>query len=224
MKTIRNFLFVLLFVAGLASCGGMDETYKEFIGEGPIVYIGKVDSLKAYAGRNRVMLEWKKLLDPRAATARIFWENGAKSAEVQLEKEARQTQFVVNDLAEGTYVFEVYTYDTHGNSSIRSEVPASVYGSTYEALLFNTKVKKAVLKDGVLTVTFSESQEATFRGSEITYVDGQGNNKTVFLEAPGKEIKINDFSGDYILYRSIYLPEETAIDYFYSEPDRFIIN
>ena len=43
----------------------MDATYKEFIEEGPIVYIGKVDSLKAYAGRNRVMLEWQKLLDPQ---------------------------------------------------------------------------------------------------------------------------------------------------------------
>ena len=48
----------------------MDATYKEFIEEGPIVYIGKVDSLKAYAGRNRVMLEWQKLLDPRAKTAK----------------------------------------------------------------------------------------------------------------------------------------------------------
>ena len=31
-----------------------------------------------------------------------------------------------------------------------SEVPCTVYGAVYEKLLFNTKVKTAVLKDDVL--------------------------------------------------------------------------
>ena len=75
MRLFKNFALVFLFIGTLASCDGMDATYKEFIEEGPIVYIGKVDSLKAYAGRNRAMLEWQKLLDPRAKTAKIFWEN-----------------------------------------------------------------------------------------------------------------------------------------------------
>ena len=62
MRLFKNFALVFLFIGTLASCDGMDATYKEFIEEGPIVYIGKVDSLKAYAGRNRAMLEWQKLL------------------------------------------------------------------------------------------------------------------------------------------------------------------
>ena len=57
MRLFKNFALVFLFIGTLASCDGMDATYKEFIEEGPIVYIGKVDSLKAYAGRNRAMLE-----------------------------------------------------------------------------------------------------------------------------------------------------------------------
>ena len=36
--------------------------------------------------------------------------------------------------------------------------------------------------------------------------------------------KIDDFAGDHITYRSVYLPEETAIDYFYSESDELEIN
>lgn len=53
MRLFKNFALVFLFIGTLASCDGMDATYKEFIEEGPIVYIGKVDSLKAYAGRNQ---------------------------------------------------------------------------------------------------------------------------------------------------------------------------
>lgn len=224
MKLFKNLTLTFLLIGTLASCDGMDATYKEFIEDGPIVYIGKVDSLKAYAGRDRVMLEWQRLLDPRAKTAKIFWENRTKSVDVPLTDNTKPMQFVVNDLAEGTYVFEVCTYDIYGNSSIMSEVPCVVYGDIYEKLLFNAKVKTAVLKDGVLTVTFTASQESTFIGSEITYTNTEGVSKTVSLKAPATVIKINDFAGDRIIYRSIYLPEKTAIDQFYSASDEFVIN
>ena len=55
-------------------------------------------------------------------------------------------------------------------------------------------------------------------------MSSEGKNKTVVLEAPETQIKIDDFAGDHITYRSIYLPEETAIDYFYSMSDDFEIN
>ena len=212
MKLFKKLIFIFLSIGALISCDGMDATYKEFIEEGPIVYIGKVDSLKAYAGRNRVMLEWQKLLDPRAKTAKIFWENRTKSTELQLTDKATLTQVVVEDLAEGSYVFEICTYDTYGNSSIMSEVPCAVYGDVYEKLLFNTKVKTAVLKNDVLTVTFAASLEPTFFASEITYMSSEGKNKTVLLKAPATQVKIDDFAGDHITYRSVYLPEETAIE------------
>ena len=177
MKLFKKLIFIFLSIGALISCDGMDATYKEFIEEGPIVYIGKVDSLKAYAGRNRVMLEWQKLLDPRAKTAKIFWENRTKSTELQLTDKATLTQVVVE-----------------------------------------------VLKNDVLTVTFAASLEPTFFASEITYMSSEGKNKTVLLKAPATQVKIDDFAGDHITYRSVYLPEETAIDYFYSESDELEIN
>ena len=224
MKLFQHLALAFLFAGCLISCDGMDATYKEFIGEGPIVYIGKVDSLKSYAGRNRAMLEWQKLLDPRAKTAKIFWENRTKSTEVELTDKASLTQVVIKDLAEGSYVFEVCTYDDYGNSSIMSEVPCTVYGDVYERLLFNTKLKTATVKEGVLTLTFAASLEATFFGSEITYTSTEGGKKTVVLEAPATQIEIDDFAGGNVVYRSVYLPEETAIDYFYSEADEWEID
>lgn len=75
-----------------------------------------------------------------------------------------------------------------------------------------------------MTVTFAASLEPTFFASEITYMSSEGKNKTVLLKAPATQVKIDDFAGDHITYRSVYLPEETAIDYFYSESDELEIN
>lgn len=223
MKILRDLIILVSFVGGLASCDGMDATYKEFIEDGPIVYIGKVDSLKSYSGRNRVMLEWQKLLDPRAKKAKILWENGTKSVEVPLTDNSVKTQYIVDGLAEGTYVFEVYTYDTSGNSSIKVEVPGTVYGETYENLLFVTKVKKVVLKGQQLTVTFAESLEKTYQGSEIVYTNTDGQEQKVMLNAPKTTINITDFAGSSIKYRSVYLPDPTSIDLFYSEFDEYAV-
>ena len=38
-----------------------------------------------------------------------------------------------------------------------------------------------------------------------------GGDKTVILKTPETQIKIDDFAGNRIIYRSVYLPEETAI-------------
>lgn len=224
MKVLGKLIILLLLVGGLASCDGMDATYKEFIKDGPIVYIGKVDSLKAYSGRNRVMLEWQKLLDPRAKKAKIFWEDGTKSVEIPLTNTLSKTQYIVDNLAEGTYVFEVYTFDDYDNTSVKVEVPGTVYGETYEHLLFNTKVKKAVLKGQQLTITFAESLDNTFQSSEIVYTNAEGKEQSAILKAPQTILEIKNFTGRQFKYRSVYLPDPTSIDLFYSEYDDYVIN
>lgn len=216
MKLIKSLIIIFFISGALMSCDGMDATYKEFMEDGPIVYIGKVDSLKSYAGRNKVMLEWQKLLDPRAKSAKIFWENRTKSMELELKNKDKLTQVIVPDLAEGSYVFEVCTYDTYGNSSIMQEVLGKVYGNIYEGMLVTTKIKTATLQNGVLAIVFASSLDNTFLGSEITYMTTDGIRKTTFLEAPETKISIDDFSDSKITYRSVYLPEETALDSFYS--------
>lgn len=239
MKVLKNIAILLMLIGGLVSCDGMDAHYKDLIGDGPIVYIGKVDSLKALAGRDRVQIEWRKLLDPRAKKAVVFWDNGVKSVEVALEP-GKDMKYIIDGLAEGTYVFNVYTYDDLGNSSIQSETTGTVYGVGYEKLLFNSQIKSAVLKNGVLTVTFTDPQDNTLFGSEIRYTNTKGEVETAKLVyrtfvpgdeesgEPGKivvntKIEIKNLSGKRIEFRSVYLPEPTAIDYFYTDYDEYLI-
>lgn len=239
MKLIKNIAILLTMIGGLASCDGMDAHYKDLIKDGPIVYIGKVDSLKAFAGRDRIQIEWRKLLDPRAKTATIFWENGTKSVEVQLEP-GKDMKYVIDGLAEGSYIFDVYTYDGLGNTSIKSETTGTVYGAGYEKLLFNSQIKSAVLKNKILTVTFAAPQDNTLIGSEMRYINTDGEEETANLvyrtvikgdEESGEpdqvvintKIEIKNLSGKRIEFRSVYLPEPTAIDYFYTDYDEYLI-
>lgn len=239
MKALKNIAILLMLIGGLASCDGMDAHYKDFIEGGPIVYVGKVDSLKAFAGRDRIRIEWRKLLDPRAKTATIFWENGTKSVEVELER-GKDMKYVIEGLAEGSYIFDVYTYDGLGNTSIKSEVTGTVYGSGYEKLLFNSQIKSAVLKNEVLTVTFAAPQDDTLIGSEIRYTNTNGEEEIATLVyrtviegdkekgEPDKivintKIDIKNLSGKRIEFRSVYLPEPTAIDCFYTDYDEYLI-
>lgn len=215
-QRIINSIIALSSIVLLASCGGMDAPYQEFLEGGPIVYVGRVDSLTAYAGRNRAMVEWDKLLDPRATTAKIFWENRTKSMEVKLTAKDEKTQVVIPDLKETSYVFEVCTYDDHGHSSIMSEVPCTVYGSSYESWLYTVRVSSAKLTGTSLAVTFAKAQDETFIGSEISYTATDGTAKTLMVKAPTVSATIPDFSGTAFTYRSVYLPESTAIDTFYS--------
>lgn len=227
MKLFRYFAVLSLIIGVLTSCDGMDATYKEFIKDGPIIYIGKADSLKAYSGRNRVMLEWEKLHDSRAKTAKIFWENRTKQVEVKLDElseKAGKNQLLVGDLAEGSYVFEVCTYDLYGNTSIVSDVPGIVYGDAYESMLYHVKARKVEQSDEVLTITFTETFDKTYHGTEISYINSEGKDAIVILESPATSIKITNFSGSEFSYRSIYLPQPTSIDCFYSESISYVIN
>lgn len=50
----KNYIYTILaaIVTLLCSCDGMDAPYADFIKDGPIVYIGKADSLKAFRVEN----------------------------------------------------------------------------------------------------------------------------------------------------------------------------
>ena len=39
MKLFKKLIFIFLSIGALISCDGMDATYKEFIEEGPIVWL-----------------------------------------------------------------------------------------------------------------------------------------------------------------------------------------
>ena len=85
-KNILILLVLSLLFSIFTSCENMEDTYKEFVGDGETVYIGKADSIKARGGRNRLELSWLLLSDPKVSSFKVYWNNKGDSIEGDLVK------------------------------------------------------------------------------------------------------------------------------------------
>jgi hypothetical protein len=198
----------------------MDATYKDFIEGGQIIYPGKADFLRVYSGRERLILAWPASTDPKVEYAKIYWNNRTDSVEVPLEgMVAGQDTVVVpfNNLAEGSYVFEIFTFDTDGNRSVKVETLAQVYGDSYESKLLSRPIEEAQLDDNILNITWGAAPDASAIGSEITYTDINGVEQTLFIPGTEPITEIPEFAFGTMEHRTLYLPNEWAIDTFYTD-------
>lgn len=222
MKRINYGIYGLVIVAAIScffSCTKQDETYKQFLEGGEIVYVEKADSLRAYSGQNRVKLSWVISADPDVTYARVFWNNGADSMEVPITRTTGRDKIevILDNLAEGSYTFDVYNYDDAGNSSIKTDVFAPVYGDNYTASLFNRVLRGVVYGGDNLELTWYGADN-TDVGTEVTYTDVSDVQRKVTV-LPGDSIFwLVDYKPNTPFeYVTSYKPDSTAIDTFYTE-------
>ncbi|MEO6523721.1 MAG: DUF4998 domain-containing protein [Mucilaginibacter sp.] len=147
-KYVFQSLYLVLTILAinlLSSCGKQDDSYKEFLAGGEKVYTGRADGLLAYSGNGRVLLSWLLVSDPKITKCKVFWNNKTDSSVVSVQKTSNvdTVKVTLNNLIEGAYTFQVYTYDNAGHSSIKSEVIGTVYGNTYAASIANRPINNA---------------------------------------------------------------------------------
>ncbi|MGV3763731.1 DUF4998 domain-containing protein [Parapedobacter sp.] len=222
MKRTNYIIYCLLIgvcISSFFACRKQDDTYKQFLEGGEIVYVQRADSLKAYPGKNRVKLSWTILSDPDVRSARIFWNGGADSAEVAINRTmGTDTVYVVLDnLPEGAYTFDVYTYDDAGNSSIKADVFAQAYGDNYVASLLNRAIEQIGYNNGKLELAWYGADNQAI-GTEVSYTDAEGVQRKVEV-LPGDSVAVlADYKPnspfEYVTY---YLPDTMAIDTFVTD-------
>ena len=207
---------VALTISGFFACRKQDDTYRQFLEGGEIVYVEKADSLRAYSGKNRVKLSWIIVSDPDVSRARISWNNGADSTEVAI---ARTTgidtvEVMLDNLDEGSYTFDVVTYDTDGNSSIKSDVFAQVYGDAYTASLLNRAIRNIAYADGKLELAWY-GVDAEAIATEVTYTDvSDVQRKLTLLPSDSVSVLVDYKPNSPFEYVTHYKPDTTAIDTF----------
>src|SRR5690606_15689496 len=105
-------LWLSLCVFTMMACSKMDD-YRKYTDEKEIVYSGKADSLVVYPGKNRLMLSWVLVSDPKISRARVYWRNKADSVEVPITTGpgVAAVKVVLENMEEGCYSFEVVTLD-----------------------------------------------------------------------------------------------------------------
>ena len=216
---------VAICFVGLFACSKMDDTYDDFISNGEIVYIAKVDSAKVYPGNTRMDLSMLLTADPRISKVKVLWDAGGQpdSTEkaVQRTADIDTVRFSFNKLAEGTYTFYIYTYDKVGHRSVKTDVIGTVYGEKYIAQLVNRAIKNGTYDDIAKTATVKWFGVGTdVIGEEISYTDASGTLRNKFYKhegAPDSVTVLPDFKkGNSFQFRTLYKPSPNAIDTFYS--------
>jgi hypothetical protein len=212
-------LITALTIALLISCSKMNDGYKDFIKDGEIIYTGRVDSVKTYPGKNRIGLSMLLLSDPKISKVKMFWNSKGDSASKDIVRTAGvdTVKFMLNSMAEGSYSFEIYTHDNNGHSSIKTVASGMVYGQNYTNSLFNRSLKSVTYLPGskAKLIWFGPSLQTT--GQEITYIDSLGMPRYEFISRTKDSTILNNFKKlDYFQYRTLYKPEATAIDTFYT--------
>lgn len=217
---IWSSLLIVFIGCCFAACSKMDDSYKEYIEGGQIIYPGKADSARVLSGRNRLVLTWPASTDPKVTKAVIYWNNATDSIEIPVEKKSAQQPTIsvpFNNLPEGTYVFEIVTFDQKGNKSVRVEAIGRVYGDRYEQSLLSRPIDAATLSEDTLRINWGAPPDTSAIGSEVLYTDSEGVDKSLFVPKADVITQIINFAPGRLEHRTLYLPSRGAIDTFYTE-------
>jgi len=198
----------------------MNDTYYDFIKDGPVTYTGKADSVKAFAGNGRVMLSWLLTSDQTITGCKVYWNFNADSMVLPFAKTAGTDTVTVyiDSLREGAYNFTVYTYDAAGHRSVGSEAIGNVYGPVFLSTLSNRPVRSVTWDTAASTVHVTwVGQDLKCLGTEWQYT-GTDHLPRHFFSPMGDTSVIADCDfGSPVAYRSLFIPEVNAIDTFYTD-------
>jgi hypothetical protein len=224
---------IALGVVALAGCGGMDETYREFRGDGPIVYLAKYpqDSIRILSGNRRLKMVLPPVTDIRVKQGALtWWADGGYyyTKTFDIAGSGQKTEVMIDTLvSEGSYVFSLTLYDETGKySSLPVTLSGVTYGATYSNLLVNRKIV-TLTNDGSSGVV--GEMMIVFLAADVpplvaTKVGWKVNNtqwrdtllypRIVESGILNDTLKIPKFNSDSIWYNAIFKPVATFIDSF----------
>src|SRR3546814_11645609 len=122
MNGFRNTTLSMICLAFVlvSGCAKQDDTYRQFLDKGEIVYVGKADSVQVFPGKNRLKLSWLILADPNVSKAKVFWINHSDSLEIPIIKSSGidTVEIVITGLDEGTDQLERSEESRVGNECV----------------------------------------------------------------------------------------------------------
>ncbi|HWV66435.1 DUF4998 domain-containing protein [Chitinophaga sp.] len=219
---MRILPYMILAGVLLISACTKQSDYKKYLGNGEILYTGKADSLVVHAGRNRVQLSWLLISDPKISRAKIYWNNRKDSAMLDIKRTSGvdTIRYVIPNLEERAYTFEVYNFDRDGNTSVRSEATGFVYGSLYEDALLTRAFSNAEMKEGQAEISWANiDTSGGIIGMQLQYTTSdQVAHDTIITAEPEAQVTVlaNYLSMSSFRYRTLYQPDKQAVDTFYT--------
>jgi hypothetical protein len=215
-QSIYIFVFTCLAIAGgliIPACSDMDDYLKYTDGK-EIIYTGKVDAMIFRSGKERVVFNGWLVSDPSINKVSIYYNNRKDSVILPVERtdgiDILEHEFL---LPEGTYNFEVYTYNGKGNSSVVSYETGKSYGVRYMASLYDRPIKSMEQKEDYVLIEWYNADPTAF--VELVYEDDVNRLHTRYIEATSDTTWLMGCKpASVIQMQTCYLPDYSAIDTF----------
>lgn len=198
----------------LAGCDDMTSVYEKYKGDSPIHYTSKVKNVLVRPGFNRAELSWPALNDPTIRKVVIEWGNGNSSANYDWDSYQPFVQEIDN-LPEGSIIFNIATLDKYGNSSLTVDVSSVIYGDMFRSSLEDSQiVSGAYYADYLIAMLeFYHSSSPYYKYLEMTYKDGTGADKTITIPKGTNQLKLDDIGENRkVSYRSVFSMDENALE------------
>lgn len=204
--------FTLLF-----ACSGMDSTYKDLLPDSDKLYPGRVDSVLVSTGYKRIKLNVLLSSDPKVKNLRLYWNNRLDSIDVPVSPEeiGGRKVLTIDQMNEGIYSFEMFTFDADKNRSVVTEALGRVYGEEFRTQMDNRYITASeVTKDGEVQITW-EKADITFPSvvAEVRYEDKNGTMQNVLVKSDESITTLPLYKeGKPFEYRTYNLPDSTCMD------------
>ena len=185
-----------------------------------IPFVPRADKVSILSGKNRLLFVWPN--PPLEVTKiKLSWNNEADSLVYPLTSHPDTLSIYINDLKEGTYRFEIITYDASNNSSGKVLLSAMVFGEEYASSGYNRSVRNLTYtSDHTLAIDWEVSDETSFIGTQVFYTNASGDEGRVFFPRSESRGVIEDIARDNdgeIRYRTVFAPGLEIIDTLFSD-------
>ncbi|HBX19666.1 MAG TPA: hypothetical protein DEF88_04370 [Porphyromonadaceae bacterium] len=171
---MRKYLGIIVALLTLVSCGeNLEDTYKDYAGEGEIRYLGKCSDLSVKPGWNRLIVNWTNSVDPVIDKIKITWTKEDMVKEQLLEKGT--SEFSIPDLEDGNYEITICSVDKEGNTSLTNTVYGRPYTEAHETIQTFTRIvsRHFFMKDRL--ILFFLGWEDNVEEAYLTYTKKNGS-------------------------------------------------
>lgn len=191
------------------------DVHKDYIKGGEIIYAPKPDSVAFLSGKGRILFRYWLYNSPNVSSVKVFWNSGADSLIIPVTPTTGldSSNFLLENMTEKSYTFDIHTTDKYGNSSLIMTDFGRSYGDTYESTLSQRKIKSISIENKIWKILWYSAAENLVE-NQVRYETNDGD-QIVRVPAGDNEVLCpGAMGGTFFEYRSLYIPEKGAIDTF----------
>lgn len=226
-NSFLHYLISAILIVIIVSCTSMDHYYEDYIPLADKIYPGKADSVFVFTGYKRALISTLLSSDPKVTELTIYWHNKQDSVVVPIviSDVGKRKEILISPLEEGTYSFELITFDAEDHSSVTTEGFVRVYGDSYIGSLSNRVIAQFGINSGnVAFIRWIPITSETLIGTKLIYKNQTGENTELIVPKDEETSLLPEYKpGEVIRYRAMFLPEKMAIDTFYTAEKNLII-